>query len=371
LKTRAAVLWAVGEQWSVEEIELDPPRAGEVLVELAAAGLCHSDDHVRTGDVPNAVPMVGGHEGAGVVLEVGPGVTTVAPGDHVVLGFIPSCGRCASCSTGHQNLCDYGMWIPAGVQITDKTHRHHARGQDLAVMCLLGCFAERTVVNEASVIKILDHYPLDRACLVGCAVATGFGAATHAADTRPGDTVVIVGIGGIGASAVMGAKMAGAARIVAIDPFEFKRTKAMELGATHTFASMQDAVEPLRELTWGQMARSVIISVGVGSGRIISSAMALLSKGGRCVVMSLNNSKDWEVQMSLLDLTLFEKQLVGSLYGSGNPRAEVPALLRLWDQGLLDLDALVTRTYRLDQVNDGYADMMAGNNIRGVLKLGS
>src|ERR1700754_2670879 len=149
MKTRAAILWEVGKDWSVEEIDLDPPRHGEVLVELAASGLCHSDEHLVTGDLPFGLPIIGGHEGAGIVKEVGEGVSWLAPGDHVVFGFIPSCGRCPSCATGHQSLCDLGALMGLGKQITDGGSRHHAQGSALGLMCLLGTFAHHTVVNEA------------------------------------------------------------------------------------------------------------------------------------------------------------------------------------------------------------------------------
>jgi NDMA-dependent alcohol dehydrogenase len=366
MKTRAAVLWDLNQPWSVEEIELDPPKSGEVLVKLAASGMCHSDEHLVTGDLPFALPIIGGHEGAGTVVEVGPGVQGLAPGDHVVFGFIPACGKCPSCSTGHQNLCDLGALLGLGRQITDGTSRHHGRDADIATMCLLGTFAEHTVVNEASVIKIDKDIPLTRACLVGCGVTTGWGSAVYAAQTAPGETVVVVGIGGIGANAIQGAKLAGAKRIVAIDPVEFKREKAMEFGATHTFSSVEEALAPLQELTWGQMANKVILTLGVGSGEIMAGAMALLAKRGRAVVTNIHPAFETDVTMSLLDLTLMEKQVVGSLFGSGNPRYDVPKLLNLYREGLLDLDGLVTQEYSLDDINRGYQDMRDGKNIRGV-----
>jgi S-(hydroxymethyl)glutathione dehydrogenase/alcohol dehydrogenase len=352
----------------VEEIDLDPPGPGEVLVKLAASGMCHSDEHLVTGDLPFGLPIIGGHEGAGVVQEVGEGVSWLAPGDHVVFGFIPSCGRCASCSTGHQNLCDLGALMGLGRQITDGGSRHHARGQDLGLMCILGTFAHHTVVNEASCIKIDKDVPLDRACLLGCGVVTGWGSSVYAAEVKPGDTVAVVGVGGIGANAIQGAKLAGAKRIIAIDPVEFKREKAMEFGATHTFSSMEEALPGIQELTWGTMANKVIMTMGVGSGEVIGSAMALASKRGRVVVTNIHPALEYSASMSLLDLTLMEKQLVGSLFGSGNPRADIPKLIGLYREGQLDLDGLVTNEYPLEGVNEGYDAMRAGTNIRGVLK---
>ena len=367
MKTKAAVLWEVNAPWSVEEIELDPPGPGEVLVKLAASGMCHSDEHLVTGDLPFALPIIGGHEGAGVVQEVGAGVSWLQPGDHVVFGFIPACGRCPSCSTGHQNLCDLGAALGLGRQIADGTSRHHAKGEDLGTMCLLGTFAHHTVVNEASCIKIEDDVPLDRACLLGCGVVTGWGSSVYAAEVHPGDTVAIVGVGGIGANAIQGARLAGAKRIIAIDPIEFKREKAMDFGATHTASSMTEALPLITELTWGTMANKVVMTMGVGSGEVLGEALALTAKRGRVVVTNIHPAMEMSASMSLLDLTLMEKQVVGSLFGSGNPRADIPKLLGLYREGQLDLDGLVTNTYALDDVNEGYDAMRAGTNIRGVL----
>ncbi len=367
MKTKAAILWENHKPWSVEEIELDPPGPGEVLVKLAASGMCHSDEHLVTGDLPFELPIIGGHEGAGVVQEVGEGVSWLAPGDHVVFGFIPSCGRCPSCSTGHQNLCDLGALMGLGKQITDGTSRHHAGGSDLGLMCLLGTFAYHTVVNEASCIKIENDVPLDRACLLGCGVVTGWGSSVYAAEVSPGDVVAVVGVGGIGANAIQGAKLAGAKQIWAIDPVEFKREKAMEFGATHTAASMAEALPLIQDASWGTMANKVIMTMGVGSGDVMIEALALASKRGRVVVTNIHPALEMSANMSLLDLTLMEKQVVGSLFGSGNPRADIPKLLNLYRQGQLDLDGLVTKTYTLDEVNDGYEAMREGKNIRGVL----
>ena len=367
MKTQAAILWEVGGPWSVEEIELDDPRPGEVLVKLAASGMCHSDEHLLTGDLPFELPIIGGHEGAGVVQKVGEGVNWLEPGDHVIFGFIPSCGRCASCSTGRQNLCDLGAQLGGGRQITDGTARHHARGKDLGLMCLLGTFGKHTVVHEASCIKIEKDVPLNRACLLGCGVVTGWGSAVYAADVQPGETVVVVGIGGIGANAIQGAKLAGAKRIIAIDPLANKREKAMEFGATHTFSSMNDAVQGIADLTYGTMANKVIMTMGVGDGQVLSEALALGSKRGRVVVTNVHPAAEMAVSMNMFDLTMMEKQVVGSLFGSGNPRYDIPKLLGLYREGQLDLDGLVTKEYTLEDINQGYDDMRTGKNIRGVL----
>jgi S-(hydroxymethyl)glutathione dehydrogenase/alcohol dehydrogenase len=305
MKTKAAILWETGAPWSVEEIELDPPGPGEVLVKLAASGMCHSDEHVVTGDLPFQLPMIGGHEGAGVVQQVGEGVSWLSPGDHVVFGFVPSCGRCPSCSTGHQSLCDLGALIGIGLQV-DGTSRHHAQGHDLGIMCILGTFAQHTVVNEASCIKIDNDVPLDRACLLGCGVITGWGSSVYAAEVGPGDVVAVVGVGGIGINAVQGARLAGAKQIWAIDPVEFKRSKAMEFGATHTAASLEEALPAITEASWGRMANKVIMSMGVGSGELLAAALAITAKRGRVVITNIHPALETSANISLLDLTLME-----------------------------------------------------------------
>jgi NDMA-dependent alcohol dehydrogenase len=371
VKTKAAILWERNTPWSVEEIELDPPKTGEVLVKLAASGMCHSDEHLVTGDLAGATgepPCIGGHEGAGVVLEVGPGVFSLEPGDHVVFGFIPACGRCPSCASGHSNLCDLGAVSATGLQIFDGTSRHHAQGQDLRLAIgVLGTFAHHTVVNEASCIKIDKEIPLDRACLLGCGVVTGWGSAVYAAGVEPGDMVAVVGVGGIGANAVQGARLAGARVIAAIDPVEFKREKAMEFGATHTYASISDAMADLAVNTWNRGFDKVIMTMGVGNGDTLGEAFWLGGKRSKIIVTNIHPTSEASIAVPAAFLTFFEKQLIGSLFGSANPRRDIPKLLELYTQGQLDLDGLVTRTYPLEGINDGYADMYAGKNIRGVL----
>jgi len=311
--------------------------------------------------------VIGGHEGAGVVEEVGPGVTSVKPGDHVSASFIPSCGRCRYCSTGRQNLCDLGAGAFMRGMITDGTSRHWIGDHDLLLFAKVGTFASHTTVAEASVIKVDPDLPLEAVALVSCGVATGYGSAVERAGVQPGDTVVVVGIGGIGTNAVQGAKLAGAKHVVAVDPIEFKREKAMEFGATHTAASLEEALPLVQDITWGTMANKVIMTMGVGSGELMAQALALASKRGRVVVTNIHPAMEMSASMSLLDLTLMEKQVVGSLFGSGNPRYDIPKLLGLYREGQLDLDGLVTKTYPLEAINEGYQDMRDGKNIRGVL----
>ena len=368
MKTKGALLWGVGKDWSVEEIELGDPIAGEVQVRLAASGLCHSDEHLRTGDTPlPSFPALGGHEGAGIVTKVGANVTSLAEGDHVVLAFIPACGRCLPCSTGHQNICDMGASLLTGQSISDGSYRITAQGQPVIPMCLLGTFSPYVTVNEASAVKIENHLPLDKAALVGCGVTTGWGSATHVADVRPGDTVVVIGIGGVGINSIQGAAAAGASRVIAIDPVAFKRDSAIKLGATHAFASVEEAYAPISEATYGRMAEKIIITIGRTMGEHILGAQSLVGKGGRMVVTGMGDFADVDVKLNLAMFTLLQQDLQGAIFGGGNPRADIPALLKLYDQGILKLDELVTNTYKLEDVNEGYADMLDGKNLRGMI----
>ncbi len=366
MQTRAAILYETNSPWKIESIELDPPRTDEVLVKMAATGLCHSDEHSVTGDMPTGLPVIGGHEGAGVVEAVGPGVTDLAVGDRVVFSFLPSCGRCPSCAKGQQNLCDLGAYL-GGFQISDGTARHHVNGTDVHTMCLLGTFAEHTVVNVASCVKIDDDIPLDRACLLGCGVTTGWGSAVYAGGIGPGDAVAVVGTGGLGMSAVQGARLAGAEKIFAIDPVAFKRDTAKRLGATHTYESVEAALEPIREATAGRLCNQVISTIGVGRGELVAGLLSLAAKRGKVVITNIHPWLEETVSANFFELTLWEKQIIGSLFGSANPRYDIPQLARLYRQGQLDLDSMVTRTYSLDELNQGYQDMRDGKNIRGVI----
>jgi NDMA-dependent alcohol dehydrogenase len=367
MQTPAAVLWEYGRDWEIDELTLDDPREGEVLVRLAASGLCHSDEHLRIGDLPmEALPAIGGHEGAGVVEAIGPGVRGVAEGDHVVLSFVPACGRCHWCAIGRENLCDKGIGIQVGLQ-QDGTSRHHVRGQDARLMCMLGTFSSHTVVHEDSVVKIDQDIPLDKAALVGCGVTTGFGTAVYGAEVQPGDTVAVLGIGGVGANAVQGARIAGATRIIAIDPSPFNREQAGKFGATHMFASAEEALEPIADMTAGTMAESALVTVDVTTGKVLADAISLVGKGGKVAVTALAPMEPIEMGMPIFEVIAWEKRIIGCLFGHANPRADIPKLLSMYRDGKLMLDELVTRTYTLEQVNDGYEDMRTHRNIRGLI----
>lgn len=371
--TRAAVLWGVGEDWKIEEIELDDPKQNDVLVKMSVAGMCHSDEHAVTGDLPMGLPVIGGHEGSGVVEAVGPAVTTVKPGDHVSMSFIPSCGRCKWCVTGRQYLCDEGAKLFNIGMMSDDREAHHvtdASGNRVPIgrYAQIGSFSEHILVSENSVIKVEDDLDMAAVALVSCGVSTGFGAATHRAGTQPGDTVAVIGIGGIGINAIQGAAIAGAKRVIAIDPVEFKREQAMELGATHTFSSVEEAALAIPELTWGDMCERVVLSPGVVHGSMLNDALNLTSKDGTLVVTGLAPMMEEEATLNSFMLSMLNKEIKGTIFGSTNPRDTIPRLLSMYREGRLKLDELITKRYPLDQINDGYEDMRNGKNIRGVIE---
>ena len=369
MKTKGALIWEFNQPWSIEEIEIGDPVKDEVKIQMEASGMCHSDHHLVTGGLPTGgFPVLGGHEGAGIVTEVGPGVEDFAPGDHVVLSFIPSCGSCPSCQAGLRNLCDLGAGLLNGVAVSDGTFRIHARGQNVFPMTLLGTFSPYMVVHRSSVVKIDPEVPFEVACLLGCGVTTGYGSATRSGDIRPGDDVAIVGIGGVGMAALQGAVNAGARRIFAIDPVEWKRDQALKFGATHVYPDIDAALIGIAEVTWGLMAKKVIVTVGELNGKDVDSYVNLTAKGGTCVLTAIGSLLDTDVTLNLTMLTLLQKNLQGTIFGGGNPHHDIPLLLSMYKAGKLNLDDMVTRQYKLEQINDGYRDMLEGRNIRGVIR---
>ncbi|WP_103381691.1 NDMA-dependent alcohol dehydrogenase [Pseudonocardia dioxanivorans] len=367
MKTKAAVLRGVGQPFVIEELTLDPPKAGEVLIKYVAAGLCHSDEHLRHGDIVPRFPIVGGHEGAGIIEEVGPGVTRLKPGDHVICSFLPVCGHCRFCASGMTNLCDTGATILDGV-LPDGTYRFHdADGEDLGGMCMIGTFAERATISEYSCIKVAEDVPLDKAVLIGCGVPTGFGSAVHAAETQPGDTIAVYGVGGIGVNAVQGAALAGAANVVAIDPLANKREMAEKVGATHSAATAEEAHELIQQLTNGVGADKAIVTVGIVDSEVTTNAFHAIRKGGTVVVTGLADPTKNTIEIPGALLTLFEKRIQGSLFGSGDPFKDIPRLVDMYQAGQLKIDELITNTYSLEDINKGYEDLINGVNVRGVI----
>ncbi|GAB2858057.1 NDMA-dependent alcohol dehydrogenase [Actinocorallia aurea] len=367
MKSKAAVLFESPGEWEIIEVDVDEPKAHEVMVKFAASGLCHSDDHLAKGDVPSAhMPYCGGHEGAGVVVKVGPGVRGLEVGDHVVAAFIPGCGRCRWCASGQQNLCDNGAFMMLGTQL-DGTFRLHAKGQDIAQASLVSTFSEYSILPEWGAIKIDKDIPLEVAALVGCGVPTGWGSAVNAAEVRPGHTVIVMGVGGIGINAVQGAKHAGATRVIAVDPVEFKRTTALEFGATDAVADMDAAAELARSLTGGQGADSAIVTVGVVKGQDVAEAFAAIRKAGTVVVTAVGNVQEANIPVSLFETAMFQKRIQGALFGMMSPSRDIPYFLDLYRSGHLKLDELITRRYPLEDINKAYADLHAGRNLRGVV----
>jgi S-(hydroxymethyl)glutathione dehydrogenase/alcohol dehydrogenase len=354
----------------IEEIELDDPKGDEVLVRIHAAGLCHTDDHVVTGDLAIGFkPLVGGHEGAGVVEAVGPLTTELAPGDHVVLTPI-ACGSCSECAAGHGNTCLLGpRTLSEGASLADGLYRRRRlAGEPVGAFAQVGAFAHHTVVSQASCVKVHEQVPLARAALVGCGVATGWGAAVHSAQTQPGDTVVVVGVGGVGINAVQGARAAGASTIVAVDPAAWKRELAPAFGATHAAAGIAEAAELLTQLTAGRMADRAILAIGVPSAETVRETVALTGRRAVTVITSVAPVGQ-PAALDLADLMLSEKQIRGSLLGGMDPRSAIPLLLQRCEDGELLLDELVSRTYALEEVDVGYADLKAGRVLRGQLAL--
>ena len=368
MKAKGAMLWEPGTKsgWIIEDLEIDPPKENEVLIRLAASGLCHSDDHLDTGDIPVATPMVGGHEGAGVIEQLGPGVDRFEVGDHIVLSFLPTCGHCRFCVMGKSSLCDTSAGVLSGFA-PDGTHRIHARGQGVGTMSYLGTFCEYVVVPVDSCVRIDKAMPLDMAALIGCGVPTGWGSAVYAADPTPGDVCVVIGTGGVGMNAVQGFAYAGASVVVAVDLIEYRRNRALEFGATHTAASMAEAEELIRELTRGVMADRGVLTAGVVHGEFITPALKLIRKAGRLVWTGATPVSETELELNGLEFTMSAKQLQGTLLGSCNPQNDVPKLVNLYLNGQLKLDELITRRYKLEDVNQGYTDMREGRNIRGLI----
>jgi NDMA-dependent alcohol dehydrogenase len=379
MKTRAAVCSGLGEPWKTEEVELDPPANREVRVKMVYSGMCHSDEHLRTGDisappevleaigVSSMFPVIGGHEGSGIVTEVGTNVTQVAPGDHVAVSFIPSCGTCHWCASGRQNLCDLGMFTLAGGMLSDGTYRYHLGGENINRMAQLGTFADEMVCHENSLVRIEPYANMKAAALISCGISTGFGSAVDRAKVKPGETVVVIGCGGVGSGAIQGARIAGARTIIAVDPVPFKLEKAKEVGATHGVASILDAQFLLPELTQGRNADVVILTPSVLKGELIASACALGSKDSRIVVTAIAPFSQMDVQLNLFSLAMFNQALLGTVFGSASPRVQIPNLLNLFEAGQLKIDEIITQEYGLDQVQQGYDDQAAGTIIRGVV----
>lgn len=368
ITSRAAVIREQNGVFDVLDVEVDDPRQGEVRVKLHAAGLCHSDHHLVTGDsaLPH-LPMIGGHEGTGVVEAVGPNTPEWQVGDKVVFSWIPTCGKCRWCNSGQTNLCQLGRFLLLGTRFDDPDSFRFTLqdGAQAGQMCGLGTFSEYTLVNTASAIKLPDDADLDTYWLLGCGVGTGWGSAVYAAETKPGDVVIVMGVGGIGINAVQGAKHAGATAVIAVDPVAFKRETALSLGATHAFETMQEAADFARTITDWQGADRAIVTVGVLHGSHVAEAVQAIRKGGVAVVTAIASDAEEGIPISPLELTRYQKRIQGTIYGHANPRADIPRQIQMYENGQLKLKELITSTYTLDDINQGYQDLIDGKNIRG------
>jgi S-(hydroxymethyl)glutathione dehydrogenase/alcohol dehydrogenase len=381
MKVKASIVGGLKEPWRTEEIEIDEPHAHEVRVKMAYAGLCQSDEHLRNGEISQApeilamlspngsiYPAIGGHEGAGIVEAVGPEVHAFAPGDSVAVSFIPACGTCHWCVTGRSNICDLGATTIAGPMISDGTYRHRLGDQPLNRMCQLGTFSEQIVVSEHSLVKIDTGVNLRAAALISCGLATGFGAAVDRAQVRPGECVIVVGCGGVGSGAIQGARVAGAETVIAVDLIPSKVDRALQIGATHGAASILEATFLAAELTRGRLADVVILTPTTLTGDLIMPACKAASKGARIVTVALSPWDQTEVDMDLFMFTMQNQSLLGTVFGSQNPRVQIPRILELYRLGHVKIDELVTKEYTIDQVQQGYDDVASGQNVRGVVK---
>lgn len=382
MQVKASVLLGLNEPWTTETIEIDEPKSNEVKVKMAYSGMCHSDEHLRTGDIsqdPQVLeflsgrntmfPIVGGHEGSGVVESVGPNVTSLKPGDHVAVSFVPSCGKCEFCASGRQYICDLGASTLAGPMISDGTWRHHLAGENLNRMAQLGTFSEYIVVHEASLVRIDPWYDLRAAALISCGISTGFGSAVNRGNVKPGDVVAVIGCGGVGSGAIQGAVHAGARAVIAIDLVPSKVERAMTIGATHGAANaLEAAFGILPELSSGKNCDVVILTPGVLTGELIEEARSITAKGGTIVATAIAPYAQNDVKLNLFGLSMFNQELKGTVFGSESPRVQIPRLLKLHSEGKLHIDDLITQEYSLDEVQQGYTDMYSGKNVRGVVK---
>jgi S-(hydroxymethyl)glutathione dehydrogenase/alcohol dehydrogenase len=371
MRTRGAVIRQAPGKWEVVDLEVDDPREDEVQVQLVAAGMCHSDDHVAKGDMPVGIyPWAGGHEGAGIVTKARRNRKGIKEGDRIVFTFLPSCGYCRWCSTGQSNLCDLSANLLAGSRWDDPTDfrlKMADTREPVGQYCSISTFVETTTVAADSCIRVPDDVPLDVACLTGCGVGTGWGSAVNNAHVRPGHTVIVMGVGGIGINAVQGAKHAGATTIIAVDPVPFKRQMALELGATHAYDSMEEAHELARQFTNGQGADSAIVTVGLTRPAHVAQAFSTIRKAGICVVTGLGPLTDFGLPISISELTFYQKRIEGSSFGGCNPNWDIPRQLEMYRAGVLKLDELITTRYSLDDIVQGFDDLLGGKNIRGVI----
>lgn len=364
---RAAVLTEVGSPLEIrDDVEVEAPRAGELKIKVAASGVCHSDLSMQNGTLMTPLPVVLGHEGAGVVVEVGEGVTGLAVGDHVVVSWVPQCGECFYCRRGQPQLCELGTRPAATGGLLDGTTRLTSGGRPLFQMAAAGTFSEYAVIPEIGAVKIDPDVDLRVAALLGCGVLTGVGAALNTARIRSGDMVAVIGCGGVGLNVIQGARLAGAGEVIAVDTAPGKLEMARGFGATAAVdASAADPVGAVMELS-SQRGVDVAFEV-VGLGPTIEQALTMTRRGGQTVLVGVPRLDVMVSLPAFLGVVLAEKTISGCWYGSSDVRRDVPRLLELWRQGALRLEELISREIRLDGVNDAFAAMGSGEVARSVI----
>ena len=361
---KAAVLYKANMGLEVVDVEQQGPQAGEARVRVKAAGICHSDWHIMNGDWPLPLPMVLGHEAAGIVETVGAGVTNVKPGDHVIFSFRPHCGRCLYCSLGRTILCDGHNDTPRWVMF-DGSHRLKRNGDEIKQMARIGTVAEQVVCPAEQLVPIRKDMPWAQAALLGCCVPTGVGAVTRCAEVEPGASVMIVGCGGVGLNVVQGARLAGAGAIVAVDLLDNKLELAKTFGATHTVkASKTSAVDFVRGLTGGRGVDYAFDAIG-GEATTLQILDAI-RPGGTAVIVGMA-AMNVRAPITPYMMALQEKCIKGTMYGSVRPNLDFPWLVDQYLAGHLKVDELVSRTYKLEEINEGFAALRSGQVARGVV----
>jgi Zn-dependent alcohol dehydrogenase len=358
-RIKAAICYKLGEPLQVEEIRIDPPQEGEVMVEVAACAICHSDIYCIRGQWSGNAPLVAGHEAAGIVAEVGPGVAHVRPGDRVVVSLLRSCGRCFYCTLGQSYNCEGEYPLDRASRLRNK------EGLPLRHGLYTAGFAQAAVVHHSQVVKVPEELPLELACLMACGVITGLGAVANTAQVESGANVVIIGTGGVGLNSVQGAALAGAARIIAVDRAESKLDAARVFGATHTVdARRQDVVAEVRSLTAGRGADYAFVTVG--SSAAITQASRMVRKGGTAVIVGMPSDSDANFSLNANEM-VYDRKLIGSFMGSSRLSVDVPRLVVLYQQGRLMLEELITGRYPLEGINEAIESMERGEAIRNVI----
>lgn len=364
MEVQAAVFYKPGEPFRIESIKLQQPQHKEVLVKVAAAGVCHSDWHLATGATKHVTPVVPGHEGSGIVEAVGEGVTRVQPGDHVALNWAPNCGECYYCLRERPSLCyTYRRPLWAGTML-DGTTRFSKEGKSIYHFSGVSCFAERVVVPDVACVPLSKEIPLEVAALIGCAVTTGVGAVLNTARVEPGSSVAVFGAGGVGLSVIMGANLAGAGQIIAIDTNEVKGDMAQAFGATDVLINSPDLKKDIRALTEGRGVDYAFEAVGLPA--VQEQALMAIRPGGTAVLVGISPMGS-ATNLSGAVITRQEKTVTGSYYGSANTARDFPLYADLYRRGKLDLERLISKTFTLNEINEAYEEMLSGETARGII----